>query len=83
LNELGIDADGLAKQERLLPGLIETVPAGEERKPGGDGAIEKVWLGKAEHKAALNIAELRGEGERFAESKEIVRLIGESDERAG
>src|SRR6266436_1138701 len=83
LNELRIDADGLAKEERLLAGLIETVAAGEERKAGRDGSIEKVRLGEAEHEAALNVAELRGEGESFAKAEEIVGLIGESDEGAG
>src|SRR6266852_6365864 len=83
LDELRIDADRLALQERQLSSLIETVAAGEERKTGRDGAIEKVGLGEAEHEAALNVAELRGEGESFAETEKIVGLIGESDEGAG
>src|SRR5882757_9390736 len=83
LDELRVDADRLALQERQLASLIETVAAGEDRKTGGDGAIEKIWLGEAEHEAALNVTELRGEGEGFAETEKIVGLIGESDERAG
>src|SRR6267143_1233163 len=83
LDELGIDADRLALQERQLASLIEAVAAGEDRKTGGDGTIEKIGLGEAEHEAALNVAELRGEGESFAETEKIVGLIGESDERAG
>src|SRR5882672_8423836 len=83
LDELGIDADRLALQERQLASLIETVAAGENREAGGDGAIEKIGLGEAEHEAALNVAELSGEGESFAEAEKIVGLIGETDERAG
>src|SRR5258706_15619682 len=63
--------------------MIETVAAGEDRKAGGDGTIEKIGVGEAEHEASLNIAELRGEGQGFAEAEEIVGLVGESDERAG
>src|SRR5882757_421662 len=62
LDELRVDADRLALQERQLTSLIETVAAGENRKTGRDGAIEKIGLGEAEHEAALNVAELRGEG---------------------
>src|SRR6267154_1992965 len=83
LDELRIDAHRLALQERQLASLIETVAAGEDRKTGGDGAIEKVRLGEAEHEATLNVAELRREGESFAEAEKIVGLVGESDERAG
>src|SRR6266436_3685122 len=83
LDELRVDADRLALQERQLASLIETVAAGEDRKTGGDWAIEEVRLGKAEHEAALNVAELRGEGEGFAETEKIVGLIGETNERAG
>jgi len=83
LDELRIDADRLALQERQLASLIETVAAGEEREAGGDGTVEKIGLGEAEHEAALNVAELRGEGESFAEAEKIVGLVGESDERAG
>src|SRR5712675_1838491 len=83
LDELRVDADRLALQERQLASLIETVAAGEDRKTGRDGAIEKIWLGETEHEATLNVAELRGEGESFAETEKIVGLIGESDERAG
>src|SRR5712671_3430753 len=83
LDELRVDADRLALQERQLASLVETVAAGEDRKTGGDWAIEEVRLGKAKHEAALNVAELRGEGESFAETEKIVGLIGESDERAG
>jgi len=46
-------------------------------------AIEEVRLGKAKHEATLNVAELGGEGESFAETEKIVGLIGESDEGAG
>src|SRR5712675_989021 len=83
LDELRVDADRLALQERQLASLVETVAAGEDREAGGDGAIEEVRLGKAKHEATLNVAELRGEGESFAEAEKIVGLIGESDERAG
>src|SRR5712671_4983742 len=83
LNELRIDAHRLALQERQLASLIEAVAAGEEREAGGDGTVEKIGLGEAEHEAALNVAELRGEGESFAEAEKIVGLVGESDERAG
>src|SRR5882757_4398993 len=83
LDELRVDADRLALQERQLASLIETVAAGEDRKTGGDGTVEKIGLGKAEHEAALNVAELRGEGESFAEAEKIVGLIGETNERAG
>src|SRR5882724_7963366 len=83
LDELRIDADRLPLQERQLASLIETVAAGEDREAGGDGTVEKIRLGEAEHEAALNVAELRGEGESFAEAEKIVGLIGKSDERAG
>src|SRR5882672_4700700 len=83
LDELGIDADRLPLQERQLASLIETVAAGEDRKTGGDGTVEKIGFGEAEHEAALNIAELRGEGESFAETEKIVGLIGKTNERAG
>src|SRR5258706_7774409 len=83
LDELRIDAHRLALQERQLASLIETVAAGEDREAGGDGTVEKIGLGKAEHEAALNVAELRGEGESFAEAEKIVGLIGETNERAG
>src|SRR6267154_392636 len=83
LDELRIDADRLPLQERQLASLIETVAAGEDREAGGDGAVEEIGLGEAEHEAALNVAELRGEGESFAEAEKIVGLIGKSDERAG
>src|SRR6266853_4441528 len=66
LDELRVDADRLALQERQLASLIETVAAGEDREAGRDGAIEEVRLGKAKHEATLNVAELRGEGESFA-----------------
>src|ERR1700704_2399841 len=49
LNELRVDADRLALQERQLASLIETVAAGEDRKTGGDGAIEKIRLSEPEH----------------------------------
>src|SRR6266850_1634791 len=83
LDELRIDAHRLALQERQLASLIETVAAGENREAGGDGAIEKIRLGEAEHEATLNVAELRGEGESFAEAEKIVGLIGKTNERAG
>src|SRR5882762_6772384 len=83
LDELRIDAHRLALQERQLASLIETVAAGEDREAGGDGTVEKIGLGEAEHEAALNVAELRGEGKSFAEAQKIVGLVGESDERAG
>src|SRR6267142_1452914 len=83
LDELRIDTHRLALQERQLASLVETVAAGEDRKTGRDGAIEKIGLGEAEHEAALNVAELSGEGESFAEAEKIVGLIGETDERAG
>src|SRR5712672_2421851 len=83
LDELRVDADRLALQERQLASLIETVAAGEDREAGGDGAVEKIGLGEAEHEAVLNVAELRGEGESFAEAEKIVGLIGKTNERAG
>src|SRR5882762_28865 len=83
LDELRIDAHRLPLQERQLASLIETVAAGEDREAGGDGTVEKVGLSEAEHEAALNVAELRGEGESFAEAEKIVGLIGKTNERAG
>src|SRR5882724_12032407 len=83
LDELRIDAHRLPLQERQLASLIETVAAGEDREAGGDGTVEKIGLGEAEHEAALNVAELRGEGESFAEAEKIVGLIGKANERAG
>src|SRR5882724_4354163 len=83
LDELRVDADRLPLQERQLASLIETVAAGEDREAGGDGTVEKIGLGEAEHEAALNVAELRGEGESFAEAEKIVGLIGKANERAG
>ena len=53
------------------------------REAGGDGTIEEIGLGETELETALQVAELRGEGERFAETEEIVGLIGEADEAAG
>jgi len=55
-----------------LASLVETVAAGEDRKTGRDGAIEKIGLGEAEHEAALNVAELSGEGESFAEAEKLL-----------
>src|SRR5579885_620146 len=82
LDELRIDADGLAEKQRGLLGLIETVAAGEQREAGTDGAVEKIRLGKAEHEAPLQVAELCGKRQRLAEAKKVVRLIGEADETA-
>src|SRR5262249_8774745 len=83
LHELRVDADGLAEEKRFLFSLVEIVAAAENRKAGGDRTIEEVGLGEAEHEAALQVAELRGERERFAEAEEVVGLIGQADEGAG
>jgi len=50
---------------------------------GGDGPVEEVRFREAEHEAALKVAKLGGEGESFAETQEVVGLIGETDETTG
>ena len=40
LNELRIDADGLAEEQRFLFSLIETVTAGKNRKACGNRTVE-------------------------------------------
>ena len=54
----------------------------EDGEAGGDGAVEQIRLREAEHEAALQVAELRGEGQSFAEAQEVVGLIGKANEGA-
>src|SRR5579883_320239 len=75
LHEFGVDADRLAEQQRLLLCLIEVVAARENGESGGDRPVKKVGFREAEEEAALQIAELRAERQRFAETQEVVRLI--------
>ena len=79
LNKLRIDTDGLAGYERLLLGLIEIVAAGENGKAGLDGAVKKIRLGKTKLEDALEVAELSGERQGFAEAQEVVGLVGQAD----
>src|SRR5712664_161240 len=83
LNELWVDADGLSGEEGRLPGLVELVAAVKYRKTRGDWPVKEIGLGKSEKETAGKIAELRGKGESFAKTQEVVGLIGEADEAAG
>src|SRR5437667_4542517 len=47
LNELRVDADGLAGQESCLAGLVKLVAAGKNRETGGNGPVKEVRLGKS------------------------------------
>src|SRR6267378_4203424 len=62
LNELRVDADGLAGQERRLPGLVKLVPAGKNRETRGDGPVKEIGLGESEKETARKIAKLRRKG---------------------
>src|SRR5256885_7331975 len=83
LNELRVDADGLASQERGLAGLVKLVAAGKNRETGGDGPVKKIRLGKPEEETARKIAELRGKSKSLAKAQEVVGLIRKADEAAG
>src|SRR6266436_5760324 len=82
LNELRVDADGLAGEERGLAGLVKLVTAGKNREPRGNGPVEEIGLGKSEKEAARKIAELGRKRQSLAKTKEVVGLIGEADEAA-
>src|SRR5438876_5931783 len=82
LNELRVDADGLAGQERGLAGLVKLVAAGKNRETGGDGPVKEIRLGESEEETAGKIAELRGKSKSLAKPQEVVGLIGEADEAA-
>src|SRR5205823_4998117 len=83
LNELRVDADGLAGQESGLAGLVKLVAAGKNRETGGDGPVKEIRLGKSEEETARKIAELRGKSKSLAQSQKVVGLIGKANEAAG
>src|SRR6266853_1602257 len=83
LNELRVDADGLTGEERCLPSLVKLVTAGKNREAGRDRAVKEIGFGESEQEAARKVAELRGKSKSFAETQEVVGLIGKADEAAG
>src|SRR5438876_7838550 len=83
LNELRVDADGLAGQESCLAGLVKLVAAGKNRETGGNGPVKEIRLCKSEEETARKIAELRGKSKSLAQSQKVVGLIGKADEAAG
>jgi hypothetical protein len=83
LNELRVDADLLPGDLRGLLCLVEFVERGKYGETAADRPVKQVGFREAEHQVALVLADLRGKGERFAESEEIVGLIGQADESAG
>src|SRR5438045_1079402 len=74
LNELRVDADGLASQERGLAGLVKLVAAGKNRETGGDGPVKEIRLGESEEETAGKSAELSGKSKRLAKPQEAVVL---------
>ena len=83
MNEFRVDADGLAGQQRGLPGLVKLITAGENCETGRNGPVKEIRLGETEKETAGKIAELRRKSQRFAKTEEVVGLIGEAYEAAG
>src|SRR5712692_164123 len=83
LDKLRVDTDGLLQQQGFLSGLVKLIAAGKNCEASGDGPVKQIRLGKTKHEGARQTSELRGEGQRFAKTQEIVGLIGEADEAAG
>ena len=83
LDELRVDADRLSQGQRFLLGLVKIVLAIENGETRGDRPVEEVGLGEAKHEAALEVAKLGGEGQSFAETQEIIGLVGQADKGAG
>ncbi len=83
LDELRVDADILLEQDGFLLGLVKVIARRKNGEACGDWPVKKVRLGKSKHKGARQAAELRGEGQRFSKTQEVVGLIGEADEAAG
>src|SRR5712664_1060723 len=83
LNKLRVDADGLSGEERSLPSLVKLVAAGKDRETRGDGPVKKIGLGESEKEAARKVTELCRKGQSFAQTQEVVGLIGEADKAAG
>src|SRR5258708_11464621 len=83
LNELRVDADLLASELGRLLGLVEFVQRRKYGEAAADRPVKQVRLRESEHQVPLVLADLRGKGERFAESEEIVGLVGQADESAG
>ena len=76
----GIDGHLLAQQNAFLARRIVVEPVGENRESGGNRPVEQIRLGESELDVLLDIAELHGKRQRFAQPQEIVRLIGKPDE---
>jgi len=81
LNELRIDADGLAVRSAVWRAWSNCIPAGKNRETRGDGPVKEIGLVNPKRKLrerSPNCAE-RSE---FRQDQEIVGLIGEADEAA-
>ena len=82
-HERGVDADRLSRKDGGLLGLVEAIAAGKNRKARGDRPVKEIRFRESEHDASLNVAGLCRKRERFAETEEVVGLVGQSNEGAG
>ena len=73
----------MLQQQGFLSGLVKLIAAGKNGETRGDRPVKQIRLGKTKHEGARQTPELRGEGQRFAKTQEVVGLIGEADEAAG
>src|SRR4029077_15270111 len=82
LNVLRVDADGLSGGQRRLLRLVELIFVRENRESRRDRPVKQIRLRETAHQASLQVAELRGKRQRFAQAEEIVGLICQADESA-
>ena len=82
LDVLRVDADLLLEEDGFLAGLVKIIAGRKHRETRGDRPVKQVRLGEAEHERARKASKLRGERQRFAETEEIVGLVGEADKTA-
>src|SRR2546430_8550238 len=75
LNELRVDADGLAGEESCLAGLVKLVATGKNRETGGDGPVKKIRLGKCEEETLGKIAGMGAKRKSLAQGQKDVGRI--------
>ncbi len=63
-------------------GLVETIAGAEHGETRRDRPVEQIRLREPKHQTPLDIADLRGHGQRFAKPQEVVGLIRQPDEGA-
>ncbi len=63
--------------------LFKVVLGRVNGESGLDGGVEQVGLGKSKEEVGLAVAQAGLNGERFAESEEVVGAVGEADKGAG